>query len=172
MDPTEQNWVVIQKMAGEVKKAGLPMGNLVRLLRDAKAVLNECRLDEHSRGELLPRASMLVEEAQREIFSIAGPLGPDFEKKWMEILKRVLKGEKIGEFTVTGSSKFYPNRPKNKDWVRVRVPASAREKLGEIENSSGVEIRPDGDEHILIMGDKASIQRALEELSPYFREKD
>ena len=85
------------------------------------------------------------------------------------MLKRALHGEKIGEFSVEGSSKFYPNMPRNREWVRVAMPESAKGKTKEIEQSAGVEIREDGETHAIIIGDKESIRKALDELSPYFK---
>ena len=59
--------------------------------------------------------------------------------------------------------------PRNKEWVRVAIPESVRDKLESIEKKAGVEIRPDGDSHVIITGDKASIRKALDEMSPYFK---
>ena len=169
MGSIEQTWIVTQRMAGEVKKAGFAVDSAVKLLRYAKAILNECRLDVHARGELLPKASALIEDAQREIFSTAKPLGTDFTEKWTAELKRALIGEKIGEFTVEGSSKFYSNMPRNNEWVRIAIPEPVKKKLGSIGDRAGVEIRPDGDSHVIITGGKASIRKALDEMSPYFK---
>lgn len=169
MESIEQTWIVTQRMAGELKKAGLAVEGAVEDLRSAKSILNECQLNVDSRDKLLPKASALVEDAQRELFSMAESLGTEFTEKWTEELKRALKGEKMGEFTAEGSSKFYSNIPRNKEWVRVAIPESVRDKLESIEKRAGVEIRPDGDSHVIITGDKASIRKALDEMSPYFK---
>lgn len=171
MESIEQSWIVTQRMAGEVKKAGFAVDGAVNLLRSAKAILNECRLDIHARDELLSKASAFIDDAQREIFSAATPLGTDFTEKWTAELKRALMGEKIGEFTVEGSSKFHSNMPRNKEWVRIAIPESIKKKLESIEDGAGVEIRPDGDSHVIIMGEKASIRKALDEVSPYLKVK-
>jgi hypothetical protein len=169
VEPIEQAWIVTDLMAKEAKKSGLAVDEAVMLLRSAKALLNECHLNVLTRGELLPKASTLVNEAQKEIFSLAKPLGSDFEEKWMQELKRALHGEKIGKFTVEGSSKFYPNMPRKGEWVRVAIPPSATKKLKGIEKRSGVAIQKDGDSHVIIIGEKESIRKALDELSPYFK---
>ena len=171
MESIEQTWIVTQRMAGEVKKAGFAVDSAVNRLRSAKAMLNECRLDEHARAELLPKASALIEDAQREIVSTAEPLGTDFTEKWTAELKRALMGEKIGEFTVEGSSKFYSNMPRDRKWVRVAIPESVKKELEGIGDRAGAEIRPDGDSHVIIAGEKASIRKALDEISPYFKMK-
>ncbi len=169
MDSIEQTWIVTQRMAGEVKKAGFAVDNAMSLLRSSKVILNECRLDTHARGGLLPKASTFIEDAQREIFMAAEPLGAEFTEKWTVELKRALKGEKIGEFTVEGSSKFYPGMPRNREWVRVAIPESVKKELDSIAGTAGVKIRPDGDSHVIITGEKASIRKALDELSPHFK---
>ncbi len=101
MELIEQAWIVTDLMAKEAKKAGLPVDKAVSLLRSAKALLNECHLNIATRDELLPKASALMNEAQKEIFSLAAPLGSDFEEKWTGVLKRALHGEKIGKFTAS-----------------------------------------------------------------------
>jgi hypothetical protein len=169
VEPIEQAWVVTDLMAKEAKKAGLAVDGVVSLLRSAKAILNECHLNVLTRGELLPKASTLINEAQREIFSLAEPLGSDFAEKWTQELKRALHGEKVGDFAVEGSSKFYPNMPRNKDWVRVAIPDSVKKKLKDFEQKAGVEIQKDGETHVVIIGEKESIRKALDEMSPYFK---
>lgn len=169
MEELEQAWVVTDLMAKEAKKSGLDVDGAVKLLRSAKALLNECHLNILTRDELLPKASILLNEAQREIFSLAAPLGSDFEEKWNVELKRALHGEKIGEFVVESSSKFRPNMPKSGEWVRVAIPDGAKEKIKDIEKSASVEIQKDGETHVIITGDKESIRKALDEMSPYFK---
>lgn len=171
MEHVEQSWVVTERMAKEAKKAGLAIDKAVDLLRSAKAILNECHLNVLTRNELLPKANALIGDAQIEIFSAAEPLGSDFTEKWTEELKRALHGEKIGVFMVEGSSKFYPNMPRNKEWVRVAIPKSVKDKIKDIGEQAGVEIRPDGDSHVIIIGEKASIRKALDKMSPHFKEK-
>lgn len=171
MEPIEQAWIATDLMAKEAKKSGLGVDKAVMLLRSAKALLNECHLNAATRNELLPRASTLINEAQKEIFALAEPLGDEFEKRWTEELKRALHGEKIGEFKVEGSSKFRPNMPRDGEWVRVAIPGRAKKKIKDIEKSAGVEMRNDGDAHIIIKGDRESIRKALDELSPYFKQK-
>jgi hypothetical protein len=131
VEPIEQSWIVTDLMAKEAKKSGLKVDKAVMLLRSAKALLNECHLNPLTMDELLPKASAIINEAQKEIFSLATPLGNDFEDKWTDTLKRALHGEKIGEFSVEASSKFYPNMPRNREWVRVAMPA-IRKALDEL----------------------------------------
>ena len=169
MEPIEQSWIVTDLMAKEAKKAGLKVDKAVLLLRSSKALLNECHLNPLTRGELLPKATILINDAQKEIFLLAKPLEGDFEEKWTDVLKRVLHGEKIGEFIVEGSSKFYPNMPRNSKWARVAMPGSAKGKIKDIEQNAGVEIREDGDSHAIIIGDKEAIRKALDELAPHFK---
>lgn len=169
MEPIEQAWIVTDLMAKEAKKEGLSVDKVVSLLRSAKALLNECHLNAATRDELLPKATTLMNEAQKEIFTLVEELKSDFEEKWTAELKRALHGEKIGEFMVEGSSKFRPNMPRGGEWVRIAIPDSARRKIKDIEQSAGVEIKPDGDSHVIIIGDKESIRKALDGLSPYFK---
>ena len=171
MEPIEQAWIVTDLMAKEAKKSGLSVDEAVSLLRSAKALLNECHLNVTTRDELLPKASTLINDAQKEIFSLAAPLGSDFEEKWTGVLKRALHGEKIGKFTVAGSSKFRANVPRGGEWVRVAIPDSAKKKIKGIGRDAGVEIQKDGESHVIIKGNKGSIRKALDGLSPYFKNK-
>jgi len=172
VEPIEQAWIVTDLMAKEATKEGLLVDKAVSLLRSAKALLNECHLNIATRDELLPKAAALMNEAQKEIFTLAKPLGSDFEEKWTAQLKKALHGEKIGEFKVEGSSKFRPNMPKGSEWVRVAMPEGAKGKMKDIEKSAGVEIKEDDDSHVIIAGDKEAIRKALDELSPYFKNKN
>jgi hypothetical protein len=171
VEPIEQAWIVTDLMAKEATKEGLSVDKAVSILRSAKALLNECHLNAQTRDELLPNATTLMNEAQKEIFTLAKSLGSDFEEKWTAKLKRALHGEKIGKFSVEGSSKFRPNMPRGGEWVRVAIPDGVKEKIKDIEQSAGVEIKPDGDSHVSIIGDKESIRKALDEISPYFKVK-
>lgn len=167
----EQNWIVAQHMAEEAKMAGLAVDRVMNLLRSAKVLLNECRLDAHARIGLLPRASTLIEDAQRDLFLAAEHLETDLTEKWTAELKKVFSGEKVGEFTVTGSSKFYSGMPRDGKWVRIAIPISLKGKLKDIEDKAGVKIRQDGDSHVLIAGEKSAIRKALNAMSPYFKSK-
>lgn len=162
MKEIEQAWVATTKMAVEARKAGVNLGNAFELLRSAKSVLNE-RGHGHAAEEMLA-------EAQKEIFSKAELLGKKFSEKWSRALKKAAEGEKIGEFSIW-ESKFYPAAPKDRRWVRVSLPRTLSiKKLEEIAKKCRVAVEPQEKQHVIISGDKDSLRKALDEISPYFKQ--
>lgn len=164
MKEIEQAWVATTKMAVEARKAGVSLGNAFELLRSAKSVLNE-----HGHAAAAGRAGEMLAEAQKEIFSKAELLGKKFSEKWSRELKKAAEGEKIGEFSIW-ESKFYPAAPKDRRWVRVSLPRTLSiKKLEEIAKRCGAAVEPQEKQHVIISGDKDSLRKALDEISPYFK---
>ncbi len=166
MKEIEQAWVATTKMAVEARKAGVSLDNAFELLRSAKSVLNERG---HGHAAEVSRAEEMLAEAQKEIFSKAELLGKKFSEKWSRALKKAAEGEKIGEFSIW-ESKFYPAAPKDSRWVRVSLPKTLSiKKLEEIAKRCGAAVEPQEKRHVIISGDKDSLRKALDEISPYFK---
>lgn len=165
----EQLWLVTMKMAVEAKRKGVGVQGALSLLRSAKSLLNEGRLEEHP-YKLTAEARRLIEEAQREIFVNASTI-EGFEGKWDEEINRVLRGHKIGEYPFTLTS-FYPGLPRGLSWVRLPLTNKLTiSKAKEIAVKFGVAFKPHGEAHFLISGDKASLRRVLEAVSKYFKRR-
>lgn len=166
-DRAEQLWLATIRMALEAKKKGVEVGEALALLRNAKAMLNEGRLDQGSH-ETSREAEAMIEEAQREIF-IAASSFPRFEKRWQDVIARVQQGEKIGEYPL-GASSFYPDLPRGRSWVRLPLT----ERIGEsrardVASKHGLAFRIHQDKYFILTGDKTKLKEALEALSKYYR---
>ncbi len=166
-DRAEQLWLATVKMALEAKKKGVDVGEALAVLRNAKAMLNEGRLDEESHGAAA-KAEAMIEEAQRGIFLNTDAI-PGFERRWQEIITRVQQGEKIGEFPL-GASSFYPDLPRDGRWVRLPLNRKINEsRAREVARKHGLGFRPHQERYFILTGEKAKIKEALEALSKYYR---
>lgn len=166
-DRAEQLWLVTIRMAMEAKKKGINVDNALALLRNAKSMLNEAHLDEDSHF-LATKAEAMIEEAQREIFINTSSM-PAFEKKWNDVITRVQRGEKFGEYVVSALS-FYPDLPRGERWVR--LPTNEKlsiSKARKIAAKHGVEFKPHEKGHFILTGDRKDLKRALDDLSKYYR---
>ncbi len=165
-DRAEQLWLATVKMALEAKKKGVEVSAALAILRNAKAMLNEGRLDEESHGAA--EAEAMIEEAQRELFLGAASL-PGFEKKWQEVITRVQRGEKFGDYPL-GVSSFYPDLPRDGRWVRLPLTEAITAAMArEVASRHGLGFRIHQENHFILTGDKAKIKKALEVLSKYYR---
>lgn len=165
----EQLWLLTIKMAAEAKEKGVKLSHAFSLLRNAKSLLNEARLDEHPHKELVNRAESLIDEAQREVFLSAEALAKGFEEKWEPLIKKVLKGQTIGEFPFSGT-KFYPGMPRGEGWARLALGRKlTSEKVKELAKAHDLGVETDKEGYAVLTGDKASIKKALKAFSNYYR---
>jgi len=107
----EQMWLLTSRMAADAKEQGMGVQLIFALLRNAKSILNEARLDEYAHLELITRAEGMVNEVQRKVFVAAVPLGKNFEEKWVE---------RIGEVSFSWAG-YYPGMPRKGSWVRLAL---------------------------------------------------
>jgi hypothetical protein len=164
---SEQLWLATVKMALEAKNKGVDVGEALALLRNAKSMLNEGRLDRGSH-EAARQAEAMIQEAQREIL-IKAEAVPGFDEKWQRVIARVQQGEKIGEYPMGGSS-FYPDLPRAGGWVRLPFNRKVDEsRAREVAGKHGLGFRLHHEKHFILTGDKASIKKALKNLSDCYR---
>ncbi len=167
----EQNWLVTMRMALALKKSGQPVEETLGLLKSAKTLLNQCRIYENTDPGTLSEAETLVDRAQSEVFLKSEPLGKAFQEKWDGVLKRVMRGEKVENFTVQ-KAVFYPGMPRNEKWIRIKPSKSlTKKRLDDIAKSTGVEVKPHEDNHILIVGSEDALKEAIKEISQYMKKK-
>jgi|Deesub1362A_J573_1020465.scaffolds.fasta_scaffold00057_23 hypothetical protein len=169
LETLQQVWLVTMNMATEVRRKGIEVGNAFDYLRTAKVILNERTFGETEDRGFLFRASELIDNAQRDIFIAAEALGKEFTVDWENKIREVLNGKKVGEFPATRSSKFYSQLPRSKNWVRVPDKKEVKEKVEELKD---IEVRPHGEGYLLLIGDKASLRKALDAISPVMRVKE
>jgi hypothetical protein len=155
-------------MAAELKRQGIATEDAFKYLRAARAILNEYTADKKAEEKHLIKASELIDTAQKDIFIAAKPLGKKFTTMWENKFKEILRGKRVGEFRVVRSSTFYPSLPRNKNWIRIAATKAIREKL---ENVEGIEVRDHGEGYVLVMGDRLSLRKALDEISDLMKGK-
>ncbi|MDP6612789.1 MAG: DUF2096 family protein [Candidatus Hydrothermarchaeota archaeon] len=164
----EQMWLLTSRMAAEAKEQGMDVSQIFALLRNAKSILNEARLDKHVHRELVTRAENLINEAQQEVFIAAAPLGKGFEEKWEALVKKALMGERIGEFPFSGI-RYYPSIPKEGGWVRLalkdKLPMA---KVKELARAHSLGYKADEEGHAVLTGDRDSLRKALRVISKYY----
>ncbi|MFQ5816161.1 MAG: DUF2096 family protein, partial [Candidatus Hydrothermarchaeaceae archaeon] len=138
LDALEQLWLATMRMGADVRKrTGIELSRAFDLLRSAKPLLNECRLDDEAEPELLIRAEKMTHAAHREIYIAGEALGENFTEGWDNVFDGVMRGEKIGEFPISKPS-FYPNMPRG-NWVKLKPPKGLGvRKLMEIAKSQGL----------------------------------
>ncbi len=164
----EQMWLLTSRMAAEAKAQGMDVSQVFALLRNAKSILNEARLDKHVHRELVTRAENLINEAQQEVFIAAAPLGKGFEEKWEALVKKALMGERIGEFPFSGV-RYYPSMPKEGGWVRLALRDKLpMEKVKELAKAHGLGYKAYEEGYAVLTGDKASLRKALRVISKYY----
>jgi hypothetical protein len=165
----QQMWIATMRMAAQLRREGFKIDKAFDLLRNARIILNEHAVDKEVGKVFLPRAAQLIESAQRELFLAAEPLGNEFTEGWEGQFKEIMQGKKVGEFAALRSSTFYASLPRSRNWVRISTSGLPKKKLKEIQRQ--VEVRPHGEGHVLLIGDKASLRKALDQISPYLRVK-
>src|SRR3990172_12318356 len=147
----EMQWQAVMGAAVALKKKGIDTSDAVKTLRDAKVLLNHCIYDEHAHGEELFEAELEIEGIQRDLASI-------LEKEGMEgdvSFEAVPPGGKTRAQTSPPPSKM----PKNKTWVRIRVTEGMN--VNDFSKIEGVEVLEQDSGTVTLIGDKASIQKAL-----------
>ncbi len=165
----QQKWLACMDMLLELKKNGFSVPRAVEHLRHVKSMINEASLNKAADEEFFARAESLMDEALREVFMFAEPLGEEFLEKWDSIFRRIMKGEKYGEFK-HGTSVFYPHLPRGNYYVRVKWPENVTpQRLREIAKSNGVYIKRHQEQHIVITGEKEKVRKALMEIAVYIK---
>jgi hypothetical protein len=166
-DRAEQLWLATVKMVLEAKRGGVEVGKTLSLLRNARAMLNEGRLD-NGFLELTVEAEMMIEEAQEEIF-MATASTPLFKEKWEEVISRVQRGEQIGDYSMAPNT-FRPGLPRDGKWVRLPFNGTLSvSKARKVAAEHGLDFRLHGEKHFILLGDRTRIKQALETLSKYYR---
>ncbi|NOZ76548.1 MAG: DUF2096 domain-containing protein [Euryarchaeota archaeon] len=156
-----------REMAVEMKRKGMRTGDAMAALRNAKSVLNECRLRPESREVLLGKAYEIIGDAQKDLFIQAGPLGEEFTRKWESHLKEVMKGKKVGKFPAPARS-FYPGMPRDGGWVRISRELDP-ELIKALEERFGLDVE-EADGAFILKGDRETLKEALKEISRVVRQ--
>ncbi|WP_407412840.1 DUF2096 domain-containing protein [Methanobrevibacter sp.] len=172
--PSEQNWLVLQNLITDLNKKGyeIPKGvnpemGLIR------STISSYKRDP-SHPELingLANAEMSLNKIQGTLLTIAEEEGDDYVDHWLDLLKRVMRGEEVFEFAQS-RSKFLVNSPPGLTTGRInlKIPL-AEERVQEIAEWNGLIIEFEDDVTVELHGDKPDLQVGLKEMGSFFLEQ-
>ena len=169
--PSEQNWLVLQRLITDLAKKGyeIPKGinPEMGLIRSS---ISSYRRDP-SHPELingLAKAEMALNNIQGTLLTIAEEEGEEYVDQWLDLLKRVMRGEEVFEFAKS-RSKFLVNTPPGLTTGRInlKVPL-AEERVQEIAEWNGLIIEFDDDVTIQLHGDQEDLKAGLKEVGYFF----
>lgn len=173
--PSEQNWLVLQRLITDLAKKGyeIPKGinPEMGLIRSS---ISSYRRDP-SHPELingLAKAEMALNNIQGTLLTIAEEEGEEYVDQWLDLLKRVMRGEEVFEFAKS-RSKFLVNTPPGLTTGRInlKVPL-AEERVQEIAEWNGLIIEFDDDVTVQLHGDQEDLKSGLKEMGSFFFDED
>ena len=171
--PSEQNWLVLHHLISDLSKKGyeIPTGinpemGLIR------STISSYKRDP-SHPDLingLAKAEMSLNKIQGTLLTIAEEEGDEYADHWLDLLKKVMRGEEVFEFPKS-RSKFLVNAPPGMTTGRInlKVPL-AEERVQEIAEWNGLIIEFEDDVTVELHGDKKDLQTGLKEMGSFFLE--
>lgn len=172
--PSEQNWLVLHHLITDLNKKGyeIPSGINPEMGLIRSSISSYKRDPSHPdliNG--LAKAEMSLNNIQGTLLTIAEEEGEEYVDHWLDLLKKVMRGEKVFEFAKS-RSKFLVNTPPGLTTGRInlRVPL-AEERVQEIAEWNGLIIEFEDDVTVELHGDKADLQTGLKEMGSFFLEK-
>lgn len=172
--PSEQNWLVLNKLITDLTKKGYELPNGI----NPEMGLIRSSISSYKRDPTHPdlinglaNAEMSLNNIQGTLLTIAEEEGDEYVDQWLDLLKRVMRGEKVLEFPQS-RSRFLINTPPGLTTGRInlRVPL-AEERVQEIAEWNGLIIEFDDDVTVELHGDKEDLQKGLKEMGSFFLEK-
>ena len=172
--PSEQNWLVLQNLITDLSKKGYDIPNGVNpemgLIR---SMISSYKRDP-SHPDLineLAKAEMSLNTIQGTLLTIAEEEGDEYVDHWLDLLKRVMRGEEVFEFAKS-RSQFLVNSPPGLTTGRITLlEPLAEERVQEIAEWHGLIIEFDDDITIQLHGDKPDLQTGLKEMGSFFLEQ-
>jgi len=172
--PSEQNWLVLHHLISDLSKKGyeIPSGinpemGLIR------STISSYKRDP-SHPDLingLAKAEMSLNKIQGTLLTMAEEEGDEYADHWLDLLKKVMRGEEVFEFPKS-RSKFLVNAPPGMTTGRInlKVPL-AEERVQEIAEWNGLIIEFEDDVTVELHGDKKDLQTGLKEMGSFFLEQ-
>ena len=172
--PSEQNWLVLHHLITDLNQKGyeIPSGinpemGLIR------STISSYKRDP-SHPDLingLAKAEMSLNNIQGTLLTMAEQEGDEYVDEWMDLLKKVMRGEKVFEFADSKST-FLVNAPPGLTTGRInlKVPL-AEERVQEIAEWNGLIIEFNDDVTVELHGDKPDLQAGLKEMGSFFLEE-
>ncbi len=172
--PSEQNWLVLHNLITDLNKKGyeIPSGinpemGLIR------STISSYKRDP-SHPDLingLAKAEMSLNNIQGTLLTIAEREGDEYVDEWLELLKKVMRGEDVFEYPKTRSTVRLNTPPGlTTGRINLKVPL-AEERVQEIAEWKGLIIEFDDDVTVELHGDKPDLQVGLKEMGSFFLEE-
>lgn len=172
--PSEQNWLVLHHLLTDLNKKGyeIPSGINPEMGLIRSSISSYKRDPSHPdliNG--LAKAEMSLNTIQGTLLTIAEEEGEEYVDHWMDLLKKVMRGEKVFEFA-NSRSRFLVNTPPGLTTGRInlKVPL-AEERVQEIAEWNGLIIEFDDDVTVELHGDKEDLKIGLKEMGSFFLEQ-
>ena len=171
--PSEQNWLVLNHLLTDLSKKGyeIPSGINPEMGLIRSSISSYKRDPSHpDLINELAKAEMSLNKVQGTLLTIAEEEGEEYVDEWLDLLKRVMKGEEVFEFPKS-RSKFIVNSPPGLTTGRITLKNPlAEERVQEIAEWNGLIIEFDDDVTIQLHGDKPDLQVGLKEMGSFFLE--
>ena len=171
--PSEQSWLVLNNLISDLTQKGyeIPSGINPEMGLIRSSISSYKRDPSHP--ELingLANAEMSLSSVQGTVLSIAENEGDEYVNHWLDLFKRVMRGEQLFEFPKSRST-FLVNTPPGLTTGRInlKVPL-AEERVQEIAEWQGLIIEFDDDVTVALHGDKPDLQVGLKEMGSFFLE--
>ena len=172
--PSEQNWLVLQHLISDLNEKGyeIPSGINPEMGLIRSSISSYKRDPSHPdliNG--LAKAEMSLNTIQGTLLTIAEDEGDEYVDHWMDLLKKVMRGEDVFEFA-NSRSRFLVNTPPGLTTGRInlKVPL-AEERVQEIAEWNGLIIEFDDDVTVELHGDKEDLKAGLKEMGSFFLEQ-
>ncbi|MEM3041230.1 MAG: DUF2096 family protein [Nitrososphaerota archaeon] len=166
----EAVWQVFADLVTELRRAGETVSSqVVRDLRSAKTMIQISKVDRDNPDHLVR-----IEELIRSIESCIMPkaekrFGREAVAEWEERLEKA-RGE-VHEESLS-SRRFVPGVPRNKDWVRIETTDDIPlEKVVQAAGEEGLICKTDGDQWVIVYGEKTGIKNLIDRLTEYQKTK-
>ena len=172
--PSEQNWLVLQNLITDLTKKGHEIPNGINpemgLIRSAISSYKRDPSHPDLMNELA-KAEMSLNSIQASLLILAEEEGDEYVDHWLDLLKRVMRGEEVFEFA-NSRSRFLVNSPPGLTTGRITlIDPLAEERVQEIAEWHGLIIEFDDDVTIQLHGDKPDLQTGLKEMGSFFLEQ-
>jgi hypothetical protein len=172
--PSEQNWLVLHHLISDLTQKGYEIPKEINpemgLIRSS---ISSYKRDP-SHPDLingLAKAEMSLNKIQGTLLTMAEEEGDEYADQWLDLLKRVMRGEEVFEFPKS-RSKFLINAPPGLTTGRInlRTPL-AEERVQEIAEWNGLIIEFNDDVTVEMHGDKDDLKFGLKEMGSFFLEE-
>ncbi len=152
----EVRWKILADAITDLRKSGetIPF-NVINDLRSAKIMLEILRVDK-SRSENISR----LEEYLSNVEAYVLPIAKDrFGEAYVNNMLRIMYRSEKEEAEVGFQTRFHPNLPREKKWVRIQITDEMPlEIIERVIHEESLEYRIEKDGYVLVYGENEKIK--------------